>query len=74
MKCGTFVKLPDGRIGTVVYHGLDGYGIKWGRLQVPVDELLNGTASDEWAPEALLREPYKTADYECVGDDYEVEL
>ena len=31
MKPGIHIRLPDGREGTVVYHGLDGYGIKWGR-------------------------------------------
>ena len=31
MKPGTIVRLPDGREGTVVFNGLTGYGIIWGR-------------------------------------------
>lgn len=34
MKIGTLVKLNDGTIGTVVYHGLDGYGIIYGKQTV----------------------------------------
>jgi hypothetical protein len=30
MKLGTRIKLSDGRIGTVVFNGLIGVGIKWG--------------------------------------------
>ena len=26
--------------GTVIYHGLDGYGIKWGRMRVDADAIL----------------------------------
>ena len=71
MKPGTLIRLPDGREGTVVYHGLDGYGIKWGRHRVPVNELNLFKAGDEWAPEAMLREPYPGAELECVGEEYE---
>lgn len=78
MKAGTIVRLPDGREGTVVYHGLDGYGIKWGRHSVTLEDLEGGNPFNsepprdgyEWEPEAMLRKPYGTP-LECVGDDYE---
>jgi len=47
MKPGEVVKLPNGSEGTVVYHGLDGYGIKWGRRELSMREieiLKTGTA------------------------------
>jgi len=72
MKPGTIVKLPDGREGTVTYHHLDGYGIRWGRMAVDVDALNAFEAGDEYAPEAMLRDPYPSATIECVGSDYEV--
>lgn len=71
--------LPDGRIGTVVYHGLDGYGIQWG--EVIVDEAIlksvNPLFGEEiedypYVPQAMLRDPYKNADVECVGSDYNI--
>ena len=62
LKQGTVVKLPDGRIGTAVYNGLDGYGIAWGIHQEPFP-----------VAEAMLRDPYPSAvaDMECVGEDFE---
>lgn len=79
MRPGTLVRLPDGREGTVTYHGLDGYGIQWGRIEVDQGEILGasclfGTAPPgwKWAPEAMLREPYPSAEVECVGREYEV--
>lgn len=78
MKAGTIVRMPDGREGTVVYHGLDGYGIRWGRIAVDRERLesvnpLFGEQPDDWpyAPEAMLRKPWSGAVLECVGDDYE---
>ena len=38
-KVGTIVRVPDGRIGTVVYNGLDGIGIKWGEHDVTIDDI-----------------------------------
>jgi hypothetical protein len=64
MKPGTLIRLPDGREGRVVYHHLDGYGIRWGRA--PVDP------GDLPEPDAMLRAPYPGARCECVGTDYEV--
>lgn len=78
MKPGVIVKLPDGRIGTVVYNGLDGVGIKWGEHDITLDDLQgNGgcvqeDVSDdyEWEPDAMLRKPYASAELECVGEDF----
>lgn len=80
MKAGTHVKLADGREGTVVYNGLDGVGIKWGIHDITLEDIFgNGGLFNEdapegydWTPDAMLREPYKYADIECVGDDFEV--
>lgn len=78
MKPGTIVRLPDGREGTVVYHGPDGYGIKWGRINVDVNVILSlspitdSVPEDyQYKPDAMLREPY-TTEIECVGEEYEV--
>ncbi|MFA6064006.1 MAG: hypothetical protein WC736_15565 [Gallionella sp.] len=80
MKAGTVVRLSDGRYGTVVYNGLDGVGIKWGRHQVTLDDLLgSGGMLDEkvpndypWKADAMLRNPYPGAEMPCVGEDYEI--
>jgi len=81
MRPGTIVKLPDGRVGTVTYHGLDGYGIIWGKHEVPVDEILEVCPLFDkkiplevlrYQPQAMLREPYPNARLECVGDKYEI--
>lgn len=85
MKPGTVVKLPDGREGTVVYHGLDGYGIRWGVIPIgarEVEHILNGDGNTmqnspppdfpaDLTPEAMLREEYSTH-LECVGSEYEI--
>jgi len=83
MKAGTIIRLPDGREGTVVYHGLGGYGIQWGRIKVTVEDIedamqgantLFGEPPDDYPyyAEAMLREPYPHADIECVGERFEV--
>ena len=83
MKAGTIIRLPDGREGTVVYHGLGGYGIQWGRIRVTVEDIeeamqgantLFGNAPDDFPyhAEAMLREPYSGADIECVGERYKI--
>lgn len=83
MKPGTIVKLPDGRIGTVVYHGLDGHGIRFGRILDDVMVAIMtappgstvGVIRAQFAPEAMLRDPafkHLYPDMECAGDDYEV--
>ena len=83
MKPGTVIRLPDGREGTVVFHGLIGYGIQWGRIKVDVDEISTGDGNTfqsgippkwNWAPEAMLREPAMSERLgcECVGKEYTV--
>lgn len=79
MKPGTTIRLPDGGEGTVVYHGLDGYGIRWGRIAVDVDAILatcplfgDSPTSREYEPEAMLREPYRSSALPCVGVEYEI--
>lgn len=79
MRPGTFIRLPDGREGTVVYHGLDGYGIQWGRVEVDVDEITSpnplfddAPSNWRWHPDAMLRDPYEGADLECVGSRFYV--
>jgi len=65
-KLGTIVKVPDGRVGTVVFNSLIGVGIKWGRHKPPVEDFegtTGGTVHEEpredfpWKPDALLRDP-----------------
>ena len=84
MKIGTRIKLPDGRVGTVVFNGLQGVGIKWGiHKPNPKDfEDTDGNTTSRiptlqpwpWAPEAFLREKsvQKYFVEPCVGEDYEV--
>lgn len=80
MRAGTIVKLPDGREGTVVYNGLDGVGIKWGRHDVTAEDIgghanfnTDEPAEDfKWYPDAMLRDPYQYAELDCVGSDFEV--
>lgn len=85
MKLGTVVKLPDGRIGTICWHHLDGYGGVWGVRDFShvtedfSDELPRPTFMlREKSVEPLLRKqsPWTDAnhrpDVECVGEGYEV--
>jgi len=83
MKPGTIIKLPDGRIGTIVYHSLTGYGFIWGQHTVPTEKLLescplfdgeNDPDVEKYQPQAMLREPVMTErlGIECVGEDYEI--
>lgn len=71
---GTIVRLPDGRVGTTVYNGLDGVGIKWGWHQVTPDDLAGTYIPEDWPwyPDAMLRDYYSGADLPCVGTDYEI--
>ena len=83
MKLGTIVQLPDGRIGTAVFNGLTGVGIKWGRHdpdQADFEGTSGGLFEDErppvwpWQPDAMLR--HKGLDdvlgMECVGEEFDV--
>ena len=72
---GTVVRLPDGRVGTVVYNGLDGVGVKWGQLDLSESDIElikmgdgNTTKGSEcvaenypFFPDAMLRDPYPSA-------------
>lgn len=88
MKIGTHVRLADGRLGTVVFNGLSGAGIKWGRHH-PSPKDFEGTSGDcfapdggsparapdwLWTPDAMLRDPRLQHLFKepCVGEDYEV--
>lgn len=78
---GDFVEVPDGRVGTVVYNGLDGVGIKWGRLELTVEDrkiilgmnplFEKATEGYDWSPDAMLRKKSleKFLGLECVGKE-----
>lgn len=69
-KPNTIIKLPDGRIGTTCYHGLDGDGIKFGKHKFDL------TKEDPFPmPDAMLRElaPWNEKDsMEYVGEKYKI--
>lgn len=84
MKLGTHIKLPDGRIGTVVYNSIAGVGIKWG-IHNPNPKDFEGSNGGlvgncqppegfDWFPEAMLRnhDVQKYFEIPCVGEDYEL--
>lgn len=81
-KPGTIIKLPDGREGTIVYNGLDGEGIIFGRINVDADVIYaqncvfgDAPADYPYLAEAMLRDPKLSRHWpgmECVGEDYEV--
>ena len=54
---GKPVRVKDGRVGWVVYHGLDGYGVSWDGPDGSLD--------------AMLRDPWRGAQVECVGAEFE---
>lgn len=71
MKFGTIIELPDGRIGTICWNNLDGYGGVW--------EAQKLSFSDAPKPEFMLRESdyeenarryFDNEELECVGTDY----
>ena len=86
MKFGTIIDVPGRGRATVVYNGLDGCGIAWGEYsfteedeQIAVEcATFNMFSERPWHPTeipaatALLREPFKNAHMECVGEDYEI--
>ena len=77
MKLNTRIQLPDGRIGTICWHHLDGYGGVWGEhtFEMPI-----GGFGELPAPEFMLREKKleqllwqsHPQHPECVGEKYEV--
>lgn len=85
LDIGTMVRAADGREGPVVYHNLDGQGVRLGRGPLSEDEVamllrttpvFSGTDDDgfpeELKPNAMLREQWPGATMECLGDDWEV--
>jgi len=71
MKLNTRIRLPDGRVGTICYHNLDGIGGVWGEhtFYMPPGGFGEGLP----APEFMMGEPPlmgKAVEY--VGDDFEV--
>ena len=82
MRLGTQIEMSDGRVGTCVYNGLDGEGVRWGLWDPdPTDfeDTTGGTISDPpkpadwpWRPEAMLRDHFPGADLPCVGRDFVV--
>lgn len=87
MKPGTLIRLPDGREGTVVYHGLDGYGIRWEHTNIDAQQIkrgdgntmqfLGGNSAEapedyKYFPEAMLRNSYPGATMECVGETFKI--
>ncbi len=64
LPCGTFVESSDGRIWTVCYRNLDGFGVVLGHR--PEIASMGNDALP--VPEALLREPHPSADWECIGE------
>ena len=83
MKLGTQIKLPDGRIGTAVFNGLTGVGIKWGKHD-PDPKDFEGTNGDlfqterpddwPWEPDAMLRARGldEVLGMECAGTKFEI--
>lgn len=86
LPCGTIIKMLsgpyEGEEGTVVYFGLDGYGVKWGRHTVTLKDL-TGTDAESFAAESMLRKPIPTMpnnwldcmgipDDDLAGEDYMV--
>ena len=71
-KLGSVVQFPDGRIGTICWHHLDGYGGVWGRHDFSGIE----PNFDDRLPEPtfMLREKdaERVLGKECVGEDCEV--
>jgi len=87
-KLGTIVRVPDGREGTVVFNGLMGVGVKWGRHNPNPNDFAgtdgNTTCDDapedfKWEPDALLRDPAVQRPgvldgWACVCDEKLVEV
>ena len=85
-RVGARVKVPDGRIGIIVYNGLDGQGVIWREellTEQEKEQILSACPLFEDGkpqgfnlfPEAMLRrkELSKAMNMECVGEEYECE-
>jgi hypothetical protein len=86
MKAGTYIKLPDGRIGTICWNNIDGQGGIWG-FHPELKELADIGFDDRFpCPEFMLRlkiqngydlekalqsnNPVKGI--ECIGEEFEI--
>ena len=71
MKAGTVIELPDGRIGTICWHHLDGYGGVFGKIEItdsyPKPEFMLRNEDVKH----LLADTHGT-DIECVGEEYTI--
>lgn len=74
MKLNTKIKLPDGRIGTICYSHIDGFGGVWGEREFEMPE---GGFGDLPEPEFMLRDKKLQGRVgceksECVGEEYKI--
>lgn len=79
MKLNTVIRLPDGRVGTICYHHIDGYGGVWGihRFEMPDGGFGNELPMPDFMlrpkeVEGLLRRWGHRPDLECVGEQFEI--
>jgi hypothetical protein len=83
MKPGTIIRFkPSGDEATVVFHGLSGYGVRWGHHELTAEDIakinstnpLTGDCPPDFDLEAhaLLREPYDGSPMPCCGEDYTI--
>ena len=73
MKAGTVIKLPDGKVGTICWHHLDGYGGVFGKHEIKQQR--ESFSSYYPKPEFMLRSKdvqHLFPDMECVGEEYEI--
>ena len=77
LKLGAVVRMPDGRIGTVVFNGFKGVGLKEG-VHHPNPKDFEGTFGDFSEPSRdatdwpWIPDFYITAHWPCRGVDYEL--
>lgn len=71
MKLNTIIELPDGRIGTICYNGLDGKGGCWGEHHFTMpDDCQTGLPK----PDFMLRDDYEGSESgaEYVGNNFKI--
>lgn len=61
---GSLVETPDGKMWTIVYNNLDGYGVIEGNHP----EIVGADDGALYRPTHMLREDYATAELPCVGE------
>lgn len=78
MKANTVVELSDGRIGTICYNWLDGYGGKFGihifdeNGDLPAPDFLLRRNDMKETTKQSLRNSCGNPDLEFVGENYRV--